>query len=144
MHEFLEYERPEQLKKLKDEVPIAQQEYHLIKATRKIDSLICTWKESLYLPVRFDYNLPFEILLATALEACTSICKTFDLPVGGDLLSNAIKNGITAQSEKTASVSFETSIVKRYQEIGLDDMQAFRLLKPFLDGDGSTKVYKIR
>ncbi len=49
------------------------------------------------------------------------------------------KSGIIAQSEKTASVTFDISMINKYKEIPFVNLEAYKLIENYV-----SKSYRIR
>lgn len=105
-------------------------EYNLIKATSKIESLniktICKEKGNLKFPLPYQEEVPLEVELCCALEAYYMILDK----ESEELIM--YKRGISSQSEKTASVSFDKSVTGRYKDIPFNNLEAYKLIEKYV------------
>lgn len=105
-------------------------EYNLIKATSKIEKLnirtICKEKGNLKFPLPYQEEVPLEVELCCALEAYYMV-----LDKESEELT-MYKRGISSQSEKTASVSFDKSVIGRYKDISFKNLEAYKLIEKYV------------
>lgn len=105
-------------------------EYNLIKATSKIESLniktICKEKGNLKFPLPYQEEVPLEVELCCVLEA-----YYMALDKESEELT-MYKRGISSQSEKTASVSFDKSVIGRYKDIPFNNLEAYKLIEKYV------------
>lgn len=104
-------------------------EYNLIKATNKIENLniksICKG-EGLKFPLPYQKSIPFEVELCCALEA-------YYMMIDKESEELAMyKRGITSQSEKTASVSFDKSVMGKYKDVPFKNLEAYKLIEKYV------------
>ena len=105
-------------------------EHNLIKATSKIESLniktICKEKGNLKFPLPYQEEVPLEVELCCALEAYYMV-----LDKESEELT-MYKRGISSQSEKTASVSFDKSVMGKYKDISFKNLEAYKLIEKYV------------
>ena len=105
-------------------------EHNLIKATSKIESLniktICKEKGNLKFPLPYQEEVPLEVELCCALEA-----YYMALDKESEELT-MYKRGISSQSEKTASVSFDKSVIGRYKDIPFNNLEAYKFIEKYV------------
>lgn len=105
-------------------------EYNLIKATAKIEALniktICEEKGNLKFPLPYQEEVPLEVELCCTLEA-------YYMALGKESEELAMyKRGITSQSEKTASVSFDKSVIGKYKDVPFSNLEAYKLIEKYV------------
>lgn len=105
-------------------------EYNLIKATSKIENLniktICRGKGNLKFPLPYQDEVPLEVELCCVLEA-------YYMTLGKESEGlEMYKKGIVSQSEKTASVSFDKSILGKYKNISFNNLDAYKLIEKYV------------
>lgn len=133
--DLLELEKIEQAEIFKT-LDIKVQEYSLIKATTKIEALNIYRRkgaEGLTFPLPYQKIVPFEIELCCVLEALYLAINQ----VTPEL--EDFRKGIISQSEKTASVTYEPSLISKYKNISFLNLEAYKLIEPYI-----SKAYKIR
>ncbi len=105
-------------------------EHNLIKATSKIESLniktICKEKGNLKFPLPYQEEVPLEVELCCVLEAYYMV-----LDKESEELT-MYKRGISSQSEKTASVSFDKSVIGKYKDIPFKNLEAYKLIEKYI------------
>lgn len=105
-------------------------EHNLIKATSKIESLniktICKEKGNLKFPLPYQEEVPLEVELCCVLEA-----YYMALDKESEELT-MYKRGISSQSEKTASVSFDKSVIGRYKDIPFNNLEAYKFIEKYV------------
>lgn len=105
-------------------------EHNLIKATSKIESLniktICKEKGNLKFPLPYQEEVPLEVELCCVLEAYyMALDKESE-----ELMM--YKRGISSQSEKTASVSFDKSVIGKYKDIPFNNLEGYKLIEKYV------------
>lgn len=105
-------------------------EHNLIKATSKIGSLniktICKEKGNLKFPLPYQEEVPLEVELCCVLEAYyMALDKESE-----ELMM--YKRGISSQSEKTASVSFDKSVIGKYKDIPFNNLEGYKLIEKYV------------
>lgn len=105
-------------------------EHNLIKATSKIESLniktICKEKGNLKFPLPYQEEVPLEVELCCVLEAYyMALDKESE-----ELIM--YKRGISSQSEKTASVSFDKSVIGKYKDIPFNNLEAYKFIEKYV------------
>ena len=105
-------------------------EHNLIKATSKIEKLnirtICKEKGNLKFPLPYQEEVPLEVELCCALEAYYMVLDK----ESEELMM--YKRGISSQSEKTASVSFDKSVIGKYKDISFKNLEAYKLIEKYV------------
>ncbi len=105
-------------------------EYSLIKATSKIEQLniktLCTGKGNLKFPLLYQSEIPLEVELCCTLEAYYMALGKISEEL------EMFKKGILAQSEKTASVTFDNSVSGKYKNISFDSLEAYKLIEKYV------------
>ena len=105
-------------------------EHNLIKATSKIENLniktICKEKGNLKFPLPYQEEVPLEVELCCALEAYYMVLDK----ESEELMM--YKRGISSQSEKTASVSFDKSVIGKYKDISFKNLEAYKLIEKYV------------
>lgn len=106
-------------------------EHNLIKATSKIENLniktICKGKGNLKFPLPYQQlEVPMEVELCCTLEA-------YYMTLGKESEELIMyKRGITSQSEKTASVSFDKSVMGKYKDVPFNNLEAYKLIEKYV------------
>ena len=112
-------------------------EYSLIKATSKIENLnikvICKGKGDLKFPLPFQTEVPLEVELCCALEAYFILQNK----VSDEL--DISKKGIVSESEKTASVTYDTNIISKYKDVNFNNIEAYKLIEKYV-----SNTYRIK
>ncbi len=132
---LLNLEKPDQVEEFKN-LDIKIKEYNLIKATSKIESLNIPKGEGagLIFPLPYQKGIvPFEVELCCSLEALYMATGQTTAEL------ERFKSGIISQSEKTASVTFDTSTVNKYKDISFVNLEAYKLIENYV-----SKSYRIR
>lgn len=105
-------------------------EHNLIKATSKIEKLnirtICKEKGNLKFPLPYQEEVPLEVVLCCVLEAYYMVLDK----ESEELMM--YKRGISSQSEKTASVSFDKSVIGKYKDISFKNLEAYKLIEKYV------------
>lgn len=105
-------------------------EHNLIKATSKIEKLnirtICKEKGNLKFPLPYQEEVPLEVELCCALEAYYMVLDK----ESEELMM--YKRGISSQSEKTASVSFDKSVIGKYKDIPFKNLEGYKLIEKYV------------
>lgn len=105
-------------------------EHNLIKATSKIEKLnirtICKEKGNLKFPLPYQEEVPLEVELCCALEAYYMVLDK----ESEELM--LYKRGISSQSEKTASVSFDKSVIGKYKDIPFKNLEGYKLIEKYV------------
>lgn len=105
-------------------------EHNLIKATSKIENLnirtICKEKGNLKFPLPYQEEVPLEVELCCVLEAYYMVLDK----ESEELM--LYKRGISSQSEKTASVSFDKSVIGKYKDISFKNLEAYKLIEKYV------------
>ena len=105
-------------------------EHNLIKATSKIEKLnirtICKEKGNLKFPLPYQEEVPLEVELCCVLEAYYMVLDK----ESEELM--LYKRGISSQSEKTASVSFDKSVIGKYKDISFKNLEAYKLIEKYV------------
>lgn len=105
-------------------------EHNLIKATSKIEKLnirtICKEKGNLKFPLPYQEEVPLEVELCCALEAYYMVLDK----ESEELMM--YKKGISSQSEKTASVSFDKSVIGKYKDIPFKNLEGYKLIEKYV------------
>ncbi len=105
-------------------------EHNLIKATSKIEKLnirtICKEKGNLKFPLPYQEEVPLEVELCCVLEAYYMVLDK----ESEELM--LYKRGISSQSEKTASVSFDKSVIGKYKDISFKNLEAYKLIEKYI------------
>ena len=134
--ELLKLEKPDQVEEFKN-LDIKIKEYNLIKATSKIERLNIPkveGTEGLIFPLPYQKGIvPFEVELCCTLEALYMATGQTTAELEG------FRSGIISQSEKTASVTFDTSTVNKYKDIPFVNLEAYKLIENYV-----SKSYRIR
>lgn len=130
--ELLELEKPEEVESFK-KLDGKKQEYSLIKATSKIESLNIKGEEGLKFPLPYQKIVPFEVELCCTLEALYIATGkiTEELEV--------FKKGIVSESNKTASVTYNTTLINKYKDIVFNNLEAYKLIERYVSNS-----YQIR
>ena len=130
--ELLELEKPEEVESFK-KLDGKKQEYSLIKATSKIESLNIKGEEGLKFPLPYQKIVPFEVELCCVLEALYIATGkiTEELEV--------FKKGIVSESNKTASVTYNTTLINKYKDIVFNNLEAYKLIERYVSNS-----YQIR
>ena len=132
--ELLKLEKPEEAEKFRN-LDTKVKEYNLIKATSKIESLNIPREErgeGLIFPLPYQKG-PLEVKLCCILEALYMATNQITIEL------EKFKSGIIAQSEKTASVTFDISMINKYKEIPFVNLEAYKLIENYV-----SKSYRIR
>lgn len=134
--ELLKLEKPEEAEKFRN-LDTKVKEYNLIKATSKIESLNIPReerREGLIFPLPYQKGvIPLEVKLCCILEALYMATNQITIEL------EKFKSGIIAQSEKTASVTFDISMINKYKEIPFVNLEAYKLIENYV-----SKSYRIR
>ena len=105
-------------------------EHNLIKATSKIEKLnirtICKEKGNLKFPLPYQEEVPLEVELCCALEAYYMVLDK----ESEELMM--YKRGISSQSEKTASISFDKSVIGKYKDIPFKNLEGYKLIEKYV------------
>lgn len=130
--ELLELEKPEEVESFK-KLDGKKQEYSLIKATSKIESLNIKGEEGLKFPLPYQKIVPFEVELCCVLEALYIATGkiTEELEV--------FKKGIVSESNKTASVTYNITLINKYKDIVFNNLEAYKLIERYVSNS-----YQIR
>lgn len=130
--ELLELEKPEEVESFK-KLNGKKQEYSLIKATSKIESLNIKGEEGLKFPLPYQKIVPFEVELCCVLEALYIATGkiTEELEV--------FKKGIVSESNKTASVTYNITLINKYKDIVFNNLEAYKLIERYVSNS-----YQIR
>lgn len=131
---YLTYEEAVELLRLEgleiENLEKAKFEYNLIKATSKIEKLniktICKEKGNLKFPLPYQEEVPLEVELCCTLEAYYMV-----LDKESEELT-MYKRGISSQSEKTASVSFDKSVIGKYKDISFKNLEGYKLIEKYV------------
>lgn len=123
--ELLELEKPEEVESFK-KLNGKKQEYSLIKATSKIESLNIKGEEGLKFPLPYQKIVPFEVELCCVLEALYIATGkiTEELEV--------FKKGIVSESNKTASVTYNITLINKYKDIVFNNLEAYKLIERYV------------
>lgn len=129
---LLNLEKPEEVESFK-KLNGKKQEYSLIKATSKIESLNIKGEEGLKFPLPYQKIVPFEVELCCVLEALYIATGkiTEELEV--------FKKGIVSESNKTASVTYNTTLINKYKDIVFNNLEAYKLIERYVSNS-----YQIR
>lgn len=123
--ELLELEKPEEVESF-EKLNGKKQEYSLIKATSKIESLNIKGEEGLKFPLPYQKIVPFEVELCCVLEALYIATGkiTEELEV--------FKKGIVSESNKTASVTYNITLINKYKDIVFNNLEAYKLIERYV------------
>lgn len=120
-----------------ENIDTKKMEYALIKATSKIEKLnIKTYtngKGNLKFPLPFQQEVPLEIELCCSLEAYFML----ENKISDEL--ETIRKGIVSESEKTASVTYNTNLVNTYKNIDFNNIEAYKLIEKYV-----SNTYRIK